>query len=553
MTLPPAQSQYLDSPRAWLMWALGLLAYVAAVMQRTSFGVAGVLATERFAVGASVVSLFVVVQLLTYAAMQVPAGVLVDRFGTRIVVSCGAALMFLGQLDLAFSTSLVSALIARVLVGAGDAMTFTAVLRILPSWFSAGRIPVLNQLTGMIGQGGQLLSSIPFAALLATVGWTPSFLTLGIASAVVAAVLATLLRNTPPGTARTDAGPPPEIRTQLAEVLREPASRLAFWIHWMSGFWPMVFAAMWGYPFLINGLGYPQPVASGLFTVLVLAGAPLAPLVGVLSRRAPLQRTNLALIVSSMCAVPWLAILLWPGVAPVWLLVVLMIGMAASGPGSGIGFDIVRAANPLRHIGTASGMIIVGGFFAALVNIWVIGIVLDLLGGYSLDAFKWAMSTQFLFWTIGVVGAYTARARTRRRDRERGVRHTPLLTVLRREVSNLLVEWHIFRSPASVGGTTGTLQLTLDDERTVDVAALIPGTAGRLAAIDVPPPGATDEWWRARVGDYLDLVATEDLEIGSIEVRCADSPTTARVRALVAGELARRDAGLTYEVVTRGH
>ncbi len=549
--VPTAPRSFVDSQRAWFMWGLGVLAYVAAVMQRTSFGVASVLATERFAVGASVVSLFVVVQLLTYATMQVPAGVLVDRFGSRLVISCGAGLMCLGQLDLAFSNSLVSALIARVLVGAGDAMTFTAVLRILPSWFSPGRLPVLNQLTGMLGQGGQLLSSIPLAALLATAGWTPSFLTVGIASGLVAVVVLTLLRNTPPGTGTTDAGPTPELRTQLRQVLSEPASQLAFWIHWMSAFWPMVFAAMWGYPFLINGLGYSQPVASGLFTVMVLAGVPLAPLVGLLSRRAPLQRTNAALIVSSMCAVPWLAILLWPGAAPVWLLAVLMVGMAASGPGSGIGFDIVRAANPLRHIGTASGVVIVGGFFAALANIWVIGLILDLLGGYSLTSFRWAMATQFGFWAIGIAGAYTARARARRKDRERGVRHTTLASVLRREISNLLVEWRIFRSPSSVGTSTG-LQLTVEDGRTVEVAALLPGTGGRLAAIDVPPQRATDEWWRARVDDYLALVATEDLEIGSIEVRCAGSAAALHARALIAEELARRATGLSYEVVSRG-
>ncbi|MGB7962141.1 MAG: MFS transporter, partial [Propionicimonas sp.] len=63
-------SAALDSPRAWFMWSLGVLAYTAAVMQRTSFGVASVMATERFSAGASLVSLFVVVQLLTYAAMQ---------------------------------------------------------------------------------------------------------------------------------------------------------------------------------------------------------------------------------------------------------------------------------------------------------------------------------------------------------------------------------------------------------------------------------------------------------------------------------------------------
>ena len=540
----------IDSPRAWFMWTLGVLAYAAAVMQRTSFGVASVVATERFAAGASVVSLFVVVQLLTYAGMQVPAGVLVDRFGSRLVVGCGATLMCLGQLDLAFSTNAVSAMIARVLVGAGDAMTFTAVLRFLPAWFSPGRIPVLNQFTGMVGQGGQLLSSIPLAAMLALNGWTTAFIAAASLSAVVALLIFGLLRDAPHGREQPIAGVTPGVRKQVARVLREPATRLAFWIHWICSFWPMLFTLMWGYPFLLSGLGYPQPVVSGLFTVLVLAGLPFAPVIGLLSRRAPLQRTNLALILSLGCAVPWAAILLWPGVAPVWVLVVLMIGMAASGPGSGIGFDIARAANPLRHIGTATGVVIVGGFTAVLLNVWLIGVILDLLGGYSLTAFRWAMATQFLFYAVGV-GAYTERAQARKLDRARGVRHPTLAAVLRREWSNLRVQWRIFRSPASVDSTSDSLVLTLDDDRTVQVAAVLPGTGGQLVAIDVPPADAPDDWWHQRVSDYLDLVAAEDLEVGSVEVRCPNAATTTRVRSLLMSDLAARGATLNVEVVSR--
>lgn len=541
----------IDSPRAWFMWSLGVLAYAVAVMQRTSFGVASVMATERFSAGASVVSLFVVVQLLTYAAMQVPAGVLVDRFGSRLVVGCGAVLMCLGQLDLAFSTNVVSAMIARVLVGAGDAMTFTAVLRFLPAWFSPGRIPVLNQFTGMVGQAGQLLSSIPLAAMLAVDGWTPAFVAAASLSAVLAMLIFGLLRNAPPGREEPTVGVPLGIRKQVAGVLREPATRLAFWIHWICSFWPMLFTLMWGYPFLLSGLGYSQPVASGLFTVLVLAGLPFGPLIGLLSRRAPLQRTNLALLLSLTCAVPWAAILLWPGRAPIWLLAVLMVGMAASGPGSGIGFDIARAANPLRHIGTATGVVIVGGFSAVLINVWLIGVIIDLLGGYSLTAFRWAMATQFLFYAVGIIGAYTERTRARKLDRERGVRHPTLAAVLRREWSNLGVEWRIFRSPAAVGPGTGSLELTLDDGRTVEVAAVLPGTGGRLVAIDVPPTDASPQWWHERIGDYLTLVAAEELEIGSVEIRCPDTATTANVRIQIAADLAARGGSLSYEVVSR--
>ncbi len=545
------QRSAIDSPRAWLMWSLGALAYSIAVMQRTSFGVASVMATERFAAGASLVSLFVVVQLLTYAGMQVPAGLLTDRFGTRLVLASGAALMCVGQLDLAFSTSLVSAIIARILVGAGDAMTFTAVLRMLPAWFSAGRIPVLNQLTGMVGQSGQLLSSIPLAAMLGVAGWTSTFAAASVASAGVAVVVLVALRNAPPGTPQKPVRIAAGLRAQVLDVLRVPASRLAFWIHWMCAFWTMVFALMWGYPFLLRGLGYPLPVASGLFTVMVIAGVPAGPLIGLLSRRAPLQRTNLALLSSLLAAVPWLAVLLWPGPAPVWLMAVVVAGIAAAGPGSGIGFDVARASNPLHRIGTATGVVIVGGFFAGLVDILVIGVVLDLAGGYTLTAFRWAMATQFVFWGIGVVGAYTTRAKARQLDAARGVRYPSLWAVLRREAASWTVQWRAFRAPEPDAPSAG-LELTLADGRQVRVAAVLPGTGGELVAVDVVPSRAPEDWWHQRVDDYLELVGTDELEVGAVEVRCADAASVARVRGLVAADLASRGVTLPIEVTARG-
>ncbi len=512
------------------MWALATTAYIGAVFQRTSFAVASGVAIHRFSAGASMVSLFVVVQLITYAAMQVPVGMLVDRFGTRLVVGTGALLMLVGQLALALSTALTSAILARVLVGAGDAMTFIAVIRMFPAWFSAGRLPLLNQATGILGQAGQLLSSIPLAALLGVAGWTRSFVAAAGVSALMAVLILVLLRNSPAGApfafTRTGVG-----LRDVVGVLREPGTQVGFWVHWITAFWNVVFALMWGYPFLLRGEGYPMTVASALFTVMVLTGLPFALLVGRLSRRTPLQRSNTALLVSLMSVLPWLAIVLWPGRAPVWLLVVLMVGLAASGPASSIGFDIARASNSLARVGTATGVVVVAGMSAAMLDILVIGIVLDLAGGYTLGAFRWAMATQFAFWGVGVGGLLTARIKGRRRDRALGIRFPTL------------------RAPFALPEPSPTLRL--DDGTVITVAALVPGIGGLLAAVDLAPGDIPAGWWHERVGAYLRMVGTPGLHVGSVEIWARDRAAALRVRDIVDRELAARGAVLPHEVVTR--
>ncbi len=540
----------LDSRRAWAMWTIGVLAYVSAVTQRTSFGVAGVYAGERFAAGASVISLFVVVQLLTYAGMQVPVGALADRFGSRLVIATGGVLMFLGQLDLAFSNSVVSAMIARVLVGAGDAMTFTPVVRLLPAWFSPKRLPILTQLVGMLGQAGQLLSAIPFAALLGLTGWTPAFVTASAMALLFGVLVAVTLRDAPPGIRSVAAARQPPLREQLAEILREPGTRVAFWLHWICGFWGMLFAFMWGYPFLTQGEGYSPQVASGLVSLFALAGLPFAPLVGLLSRRAPLQRTNLAVLLAGSAAVPWAAVLLWPGQAPLWLLCLLMVGLAACGPGSSIGFDVARSFVPGSRVGTATGLVITAGFTACLIDIWLVGLALDALGGYSPLNFRLALSTQFLFLAVGLVGLFRARARAREAGRALGVTYLPLHRVLRREWHRWIAQWRTFlthRPGATTPRPDADLTIGSDD---VSVVAVVHGLAGKLLAIDVPPADADEGWWTNRVSDYLALVRDPQARVGAIEVRCASASEARRVSEAIEHALALYGVPLPYEVTT---
>ena len=84
---------------------MGVGAYVVAVLQRTSLGVAGIEAASRFSASASVLALFAVLQLLVYAALQVPVGVLLDRYGAKRLILSGAVLLGCGQTLLAFATT----------------------------------------------------------------------------------------------------------------------------------------------------------------------------------------------------------------------------------------------------------------------------------------------------------------------------------------------------------------------------------------------------------------------------------------------------------------
>ncbi len=112
---PPAAP--LGGRRAWSVYAAAVAIYILAVFHRSSLGVAGLLAADRFDIAATQLSVFTMVQLFVYAAMQIPVGALLDRFGPRRMLFAGVATMTVAQFAFAFAESFGMGVLARVAVG----------------------------------------------------------------------------------------------------------------------------------------------------------------------------------------------------------------------------------------------------------------------------------------------------------------------------------------------------------------------------------------------------------------------------------------------------
>lgn len=394
--------------RAWVIWLVGLSVYLLAVFHRSSLGVAGLLAAERFEVDATRLALFTVLQLVVYAGMQIPVGVMLDRFGSRALLLAGLAMMTTGQLAFAVVESFPAAVLARGVLGAGDAMVFVSVIRLVSVWFLVRQAPLVTQLTGQVGQLGAIVAAAPLSYALRQLGWTGAF---GLASSVgvvlMVAVLVTVKDSPYAGTGPT--------RVKLRALARSvqtvwgnPGTRLGMWSHFTTQFSTTVFAMLWGFPFLVRGQGLSEQTASTLLMVMtgwvLVSGLALGWLVG----HYPLYRSWIMVGVVAAMVVPWTVVLLRETPAPMWLLVVLVCATATGGPASMVGFDLARSFSPLASLGRANGLVNVGGFSASLLTMALVGMVLDLrqpggMDSYALDDFRVAFCVQYLFWALGIV------------------------------------------------------------------------------------------------------------------------------------------------------
>ncbi|WP_455356215.1 MFS transporter [Streptomyces sp. SYSU K217416] len=402
--------------RAAAVWGIGVAVYFVAVIFRTSLGVAGLDAADRFDVNASALSTFSILQLLVYAGMQIPVGLMVDRLGTKKVLTLGVVLFTAGQLGFALSPSYGMALASRALLGCGDAMTFISVLRLGSRWFPARRGPLIGQVAALFGMAGNLVSTLVISRTLHSLGWTATFAGSAVAGLVVLVLLLLFLKDHPEGhePAPAQRAGRSFVRRQIAESWREPGTRLGLWVHFTTQFPAMVFLLLWGMPFLVEAQGLSRAVAGELLTLVVLSNMVLGLVFGQIIARHHAARAPLALGTVAATALLWATTLAYPGDAPVWLLITLCTVLGACGPASMIGFDFARPANPPERQGTASGIVNMGGFVASMTTLLAVGVLLDATD----DDYRIAFASVFVLQALGVTQILRLRRRTARRERE---------------------------------------------------------------------------------------------------------------------------------------
>lgn len=395
--------------RVLRQWAVAVAVYLVAVFHRTSLGVAGLQAASRFGISPSQLSIFVLLQLGVYALMQIPTGVLVDRYGPRRLLIAAALTMGVAQSMFALAHSYPIALLARALLGFGDALTFVSVLRFAAGQFTPRRYPVVVAITGTLGSLGNVVATLPLTALLHSAGWTPTFLAAGMLSLVSgAAVFLMLPRGPRVGNRSAD---PVKLAESLGRVGRRvrtawslAGTRVGFWVHFTGMSTSLMFAVLWGVPFMVQSQGFSRDGASVMLLASVLVSVVVGPLIGYLIGRYPATRVPLAIGACLATVLGWYAVLaLFSGPIPRSLLIALVLLTGAGGPVSAIGFALARDYNGPTIVGTATGVVNVAGFVAAIIASLALGWTLQLVGSVDRGAYRLAFAVAVSVQMFGLV------------------------------------------------------------------------------------------------------------------------------------------------------
>lgn len=427
--------------RAIAVWLAALITYIVAIVGRTSMGVAGVEALDRFQINASQLAVFTAVQVGVYALAQIPTGIIIDRVGAKKTMVVGALIMALGQVIIAFSTSYPLAVIARVFIGAGDATAFLGAMRLLPAWFPLRVTPLFTQLTAGLGQLGQFISAVPFLAILHAAGWVPAFLSLSTAGLIIAIVGMIALADVPENTsavkmslrerraarkaakaAGVDAGVDAGASAPAAEkltigqtlkiVTTHPVCWQGFFTHWTGLMHQCIFTLLWGMPLMMLGMGLKPSQASVVLVINTLSVIIAGPLMGMVSARTGRDRIKVVVAIAFINMVVWIAFLAPSNPPAYWAIIVVNILMAGLGAMSNFGFDSVREEVDRKVLATGTGLANMGGFVATMLAAQGVGFLLDIAapdGNYTWETFRIGWLAVVGVWLIGFVGLLVAK------------------------------------------------------------------------------------------------------------------------------------------------
>ena len=408
-----AQRRQVAGWLPWLTWGLGAALFCYGFFQRVAPSVMIDPLMRDLAVGGAVLGNLSAFYFYAYAGLQIPVGMMVDRWGPRRLLTGGALLCGLGSLLFALAEGLPLAYTGRLLIGAGAGFGFVATLKLATAWFPPERFAQISGLTLMLGMLGGIGAQAPLAALVETAGWRSALAGAAGFGVLLAAAIWLVVRDRPPGTPAPvgPAGPyAPSLLAGLWAVAKRPQSwLLALAAAAMTA--PLLsFAGLWGVAWLMQTRGLERPEAAAMTSLMLIGWALGGPLIGTLSDR--LGRRKLFLLAGSGLGLVCLAAVLYLPDLPLAVLSGLFL---ANGIGLGamvVAFAMAREANAMAVSGVAYAFVNcavtgTGAVFQPLIG-WLLdhgwdGTLVEGARIYSAEAYRLALTSLIVFLAVGLV------------------------------------------------------------------------------------------------------------------------------------------------------
>ncbi|PGF17588.1 MFS transporter [Natrinema sp. CBA1119] len=370
--------------RRWLGWCVLVSGFFLVSLHRSSTAVLSEQLMRSFETTGTSLGLLHSSFFYLYAAFQIPAGLLTDRYGVRAIATAGTAAMSLGALAFGLAPTYALAFLGRLLVGLGASVLFVAALRFCANWFRPDEFGTMTGVTFSVGILGGLAATTPLAIAASSVGWRGSMLGLGAFGIAVAVGIGLFSHDSP-----SDAGLPPiddvpdrpdvtsaaALKRYVSDAIREPETwLLGVMLFFMTGIGITIFG-LWGIPYLVQTHDISVTEASVYLLVGNIGGMIGPTLFGWLSDRSG-NRTGLIVLSTVVFGLTW-GVFAAFGTIPLLLVGAIFLFSRILRGGIPLAFTVIKERHPEEASGTVIGLINTMGWIGAAVFPVVLGAALD--------------------------------------------------------------------------------------------------------------------------------------------------------------------------------
>jgi sugar phosphate permease len=337
----------------WLICGLGAIYYSYEYLLRIAPSVMEPALRDHFNLSATGFGLISSIYYYAYVIMQLPVGVMLDRYGPQRLLTSACMICVIGTFLFTGTTVFWIAGVGRFLVGFGSAFAFVGVLKLATIWLPENRLAMVSGLTSALGTIGAMIGDNFLLIFVNQFGWVKALNMTAVFGIALSILLWMGIRDKR-ATHFKNHGTVPSLKRGLIDlgiILKNKQI-------WVNGFYgclvylpTTVFAELWGIPYLRNAHGLSNE-AAGLANSLLFLGFTIgAPLMGFISDK--LARRKFPMFIGAAgAAIVMMLILYMPGLSETHIQVLMfLLGLLYSA--QAIVFAVGRELSPGEAAGTA--------------------------------------------------------------------------------------------------------------------------------------------------------------------------------------------------------
>ncbi len=382
-----------------------------------------------FSVGAGTIGAISAIYFYIYAPMQLPVGLLMDRFGPRKLLSLAAAVCGIGGIIFGAALNLEILAAARLLMGFGSAFAFVGLLYITSHWFPRKQLALLIGIANSTAMIGAVAGEGPVSILEHQIGWRYTMFVIGAMGILLSFFIFIVVRQAPKESINSHKKINfAEAWKNLKKILIHPSSWLNALIAISLYTTTSAFAALWGVPFLIHNHGMSQTLAGFASSSIYIGWIVGGPLVGHLSDRFKTRRPFLKLC-SLLGGLTLLPVILFMDFPPYLIFILLpLVGVFSSA--ELLNFSYAIDLHPEKATGSAvafTNFVIMMGaaIFQPLVG-WLLdffwdGKYMGIIKDYSHNDYKLSMICFPLCFFIAFILSFFLKEKDDKRTKQKTV------------------------------------------------------------------------------------------------------------------------------------